>query len=245
MVLTARPLASKIGTICLCKGRLQTRNFKHALSISISEGSKRRASSDALTISEAGLPGVALTQSNKSYPFSKAIVCSTSLTPFERKLGLMGNVNKKLIATSKNQEFHSLFKRKHPDSVRPLSVLKVELYTNPARTTTNVFTGVLMGVRRNGTETSFRLRAIVERIGVEQKFNVFSPMIKNITVIKRAGDREGVINGKPLIRRPRRNKLFYLREHPQKMPDVRKVIKAVATAREEKSAGRYQSLERL
>jgi len=67
-------------------------------------------------------------------------------------------------------------------------------------------------------------------VGVEMKFNVFSPVIKNITVIKRAGDLTGAINGKPVIRKPRRAKLFYLRDHPQKMPDIRKISKAVISA---------------
>ncbi|OAV90598.1 hypothetical protein PTTG_05042 [Puccinia triticina 1-1 BBBD Race 1] len=166
----------------------------------------------------------------RSYPFSEAVTSSPTPIPYDQKLGLMGNVEKKLISSCVNQEFHNLFRKNHPDSIRPLSVIKVESYTNAARTTTNVFTGILMAVRRRGTETSFRLRTILERVGVEMKFNVFSPVIKNITVIKRAGDLTGAINGKPVIRKPRRAKLFYLRDHPQKMPDIRKISKAVISA---------------
>ncbi|EFP82268.1 uncharacterized protein PGTG_07665 [Puccinia graminis f. sp. tritici CRL 75-36-700-3] len=172
----------------------------------------------------------------RSYPFSEAVTSSPEHIPYDQKLGLMGNVEKKLISSCVNQEFHNLFRKNHPDSIRPLSVVKVESYTNAARTSSNVFTGILMAVRRRGTETSFRLRTILERVGVEMKFNVFSPVIKNITVIKRAGDLTGAINGKPVIRKPRRAKLFYLRDHPQKMPDIRKISKAVIAAQNREGA---------
>ncbi|PLW33776.1 hypothetical protein PCANC_16264 [Puccinia coronata f. sp. avenae] len=167
----------------------------------------------------------------RAYPFSEAVISSPKAIPYEQQLGLMGNVEKKLISSGVNQEFHNFFRKNHPDSVRPLSIIRVESYTNAARTTSNVFTGVLMAVRRRGTETSFRLRTILERVGVEMKFSVFSPVIKNISVIKRAGDLAGAINGKPVIRKPRRAKLFYLRHHPEKMPDIRKISKAVTSTR--------------
>lgn len=172
------------------------------------------------------------TRTTNVYPFSEAVISSPKPIAYDSKLGLMGNVEKKLISTCANQEFHNLFRKNHPESIRPLSIVKVESYTNAARTTTNVFTGVLMAVKRRGPETSFRLRTILEKVGVEMKFNVFSPIIKNITVIKRAGDLSGSINGKPLIRKPRRAKLFYLRHHPEKMPDIRKISKAVMSAQD-------------
>ncbi|MBW0479352.1 hypothetical protein O181_019067 [Austropuccinia psidii MF-1] len=170
-------------------------------------------------------------QPMKSYPFSEATLSSSEAIAHDPKLGLMGNVQKKLISTCVNQEFYKLFQKNHPESIRPLSIIRVETYANPARTATSIFTGVLMAVRRRGTETSFRLRAVLEKVGIEMKLNVFSPMIKNITVIKAAGDLAGSINGKPMIRKPRRAKLFYLRKHPQKSPDIRKITKAVAAAK--------------
>ncbi|KAH9444492.1 hypothetical protein MJO28_013470 [Puccinia striiformis f. sp. tritici] len=183
-------------------------------------------------------PGPSSSSTGRSYPFSGAVTSSPKPIPYDQKLGLMGNVEKKLISGCVNQEFHNLFRKNHPESVRPLSVIKVESYTNVARTTSNVFTGILMAVRRRGTETSFRLRTILERVGVEMKFNVFSPVIKSITVIKRAGDLTGAINGKPVIRKPRRAKLYYLRDHPQKMPDIRKISKAVLAAQNREEADR-------
>ncbi|KAG0150790.1 hypothetical protein CROQUDRAFT_87625 [Cronartium quercuum f. sp. fusiforme G11] len=163
----------------------------------------------------------------KSYPFSDCVTSSSDATRLDPTIGLMQTIQKKLISTSVNTEFHSLFQKNHPNALRPLSVVQVESYTNSSRTTTNMFTGVLMAVRRRGMETSFRLRCLIERVGIEVKFNVFSPMIKNIVVVKRSGETMGS-KGRMMIRKPRRAKLFYLRDQPQKLPDIRKIIKAVA-----------------
>ncbi|EGG04084.1 uncharacterized protein MELLADRAFT_37635 [Melampsora larici-populina 98AG31] len=136
-------------------------------------------------------------------------------------------IQKKFISTSVNTEFHSLFQKNHPNALRPLSIIQVESYTNSSRTSTSLFTGVLMAVKRRGTETSFRLRCLIERVGIEIKFNVFSPMIKNIIVVKRSGEIDDK-RGKMMIQKPRRAKLFYLRDQPQKLPDIKKIIKAVS-----------------
>lgn len=163
----------------------------------------------------------------KSYPFSDSVKITNESIPTDSTIGLMQMIQKKLISTSVNTEFHSLFKKNHPNALRPLSIIQVESYTNSSRTSTNLFTGVLMAVKRRGTETSFRLRCLIERVGIEIKFNVFSPMIKNIIVVKRSGEIDDR-RGKMLIQKPRRAKLFYLRDQPQKLPDIKKIIKAVS-----------------
>lgn len=66
-----------------------------------------------------------------------------------------------------------------------------------------------MGIRHKGPDTSFVLRNVVHRTGVEMRFFVGSPEIKEVKVITRAGE-----NG---VRRMRRAKLTYLREDPSKM----------------------------
>ncbi|KAH9824676.1 translation protein SH3-like domain-containing protein [Melampsora americana] len=164
----------------------------------------------------------------KSYPFSDSVSITEEKIPKEPRIGLMQMIQKKLIFTSSNQEFQTLFKKNHPNSIRPLSILQVESYTNLNKTNTNLFTGVLMGIKRNGIETSFRLRCLIERVGIEIKFNLFSSMIKNIKVVKRSGEIDHQKRGKMLIPKPRRSKLYYLRDQPKKLPDIQKIIKTVS-----------------
>ena len=78
------------------------------------------------------------------------------------------------------------------------------------------FSGVLVSIRRRGVDTSFVLRNIISRTGVEMQFFVNSPHLKDIKVVSRpagnAGKTEGV--------RVRRAKLFYLRDSPDKMTAI-------------------------
>jgi large subunit ribosomal protein L19 len=68
------------------------------------------------------------------------------------------------------------------------------------------FTGVLIAVRRRGQDTSFRLRNVIQRTGVEMQFFANSPSLKEIKVVRT-----------PPGGRMRRAKLFYLRDSPDKM----------------------------
>lgn len=61
----------------------------------------------------------------------------------------------------------------------------------------------MIAVRRRGIDTSFRLRTVVGRVGVEQVFKLFAPNIKAIRVLHR-----GAVRG----RRYRRAKLYFTRE---------------------------------
>ena len=73
----------------------------------------------------------------------------------------------------------------------------------PNRTTTSSFAGHLIAVRRRGIDTSFRLRTVIQRIGVEQVFKLFNPNIRKVRVLHR-----GPLRGK----RYRRAKLYYTRK---------------------------------
>ena len=64
------------------------------------------------------------------------------------------------------------------------------------------FEGVVLGRRNRGLNSSFIVRKISSGIGVERTFQLFSPLISKIEVIRR-GD-------------VRRSKLFYLRERSGK-----------------------------
>lgn len=68
------------------------------------------------------------------------------------------------------------------------------------------FTGVLLSIRRRGPDTSFILRNIIQRTGVEMQFFVNSPHLKDVKLVQ-----------KPPKGRMRRAKLFYLRDSPEQM----------------------------
>ncbi|KAL1916777.1 mitochondrial 54S ribosomal protein bL19m [Calcarisporiella thermophila] len=93
----------------------------------------------------------------------------------------------------------ALFHRSNPDRVLPGSVLVVESYLSLARNTTNSFVGILTSIRRKGVDTCFTLRNHILKTGVEVRFSLYSPLLKDIRVVQRAA-------------KSRRAKLYYLRE---------------------------------
>lgn len=99
--------------------------------------------------------------------------------------------------------------------------MSVVSYTSPARTTTSVFSGVLMGVRRRGIDTAFRLRNVIAKVGMEVDFKVLSPLIKEIRVVKRA-------DGKSGLRNLGRAKAGYLRDRPGAMSQIASALKTAS-----------------
>lgn len=127
-----------------------------------------------------------------------------------RGRGLMAHINKSLPTPNARQLIETLFSRRHPDRLQPGSVITVHLTQQPT-----LFSGVLISVRHKGPATSFTLRNVVNRIGTELTFFVGSPHLKKIDIIQRAGSGGGKIG-----RRMRRNKLYYLRDSPEKMSAI-------------------------
>ena len=80
------------------------------------------------------------------------------------------------------------------------------------------FSGVLISVRRRGPDTSFVLRNVVQRTGVEMQFFVNSPHVKEFVVVSRAGG--SAADGKKKRKGFRRAKLFYLRDSPERMTAI-------------------------
>jgi large subunit ribosomal protein L19 len=124
----------------------------------------------------------------------------------------MAYLQQTLPSTEKQTIIGTLFSRNHPDRVRPGSVLTVSLTHAPTS-----FSGVLISVRRRGPDTSFVLRNVVQRTGVEMQFFVNSPHVKEIAVVSRAGS---AVDGKKKRKGLRKAKLFYLRDYPERMTSV-------------------------
>jgi hypothetical protein len=92
--------------------------------------------------------------------------------------GLMAYFQQTLPSTEKQKIIGTLFSRTHPERVRPGSVLTVNLTHAPT-----TFSGVLISVRCRGPDTSFVLRNVVQRTGVESKCSSLStrPMSRKST----------------------------------------------------------------
>ncbi|MFQ5702082.1 MAG: 50S ribosomal protein L19 [Acidobacteriota bacterium] len=78
---------------------------------------------------------------------------------------------------------------------------------------TQVFQGVVTGIRGGGLQRTFTVRKVSARIGVERIFPIHSPMIGKIEVVQRA--------------KTRRSKLYYLRERVGKAARLRAVRDAI------------------
>jgi large subunit ribosomal protein L19 len=148
----------------------------------------------------------AASKSQQPYPFS-----STALTPdvhhipptpsLRQGKGLMEYLQQTLPTPDKREVLRRLFNRNSPARLLPGSIVTVLSEQAPTS-----FTGVLLAIRRRGQDTSFRVRNIIQRTGVEMQFFPNSPGLKEIKLIR-----------KPPKGRMRRAKLFYLRDSPEKM----------------------------
>lgn len=152
--------------------------------------------------------------SSKPYPYSTNAILLPSPIPqpttsLLNGKGLMAQLNKTLPSEEKQKLLATLFSRRHPKRLLPGCVITVTLTHAPT-----TFTGVLLSIRRRGPATSFILRNVIQRTGVEMQFFVNSPHLKDIQVMQKAGG--GGREGKGM----RRAKLFYLRYSPEKMSQI-------------------------
>ena len=147
--------------------------------------------------------------SQTAYPFSKTAlippVPEAPVTPaLQKGKGLMEFVNKTLVTPEKRQIVETLFSRRSSKQLLPGSIVSVTQTQAPVQ-----FTGVLIAIRRRGFNTSFRLRNVLNRTGVEMQFFVNSPHLKDIKLVR-----------PPPGGRMRRAKLYYLRDAPDKMSQL-------------------------
>ncbi|KAJ6599293.1 translation protein SH3-like domain-containing protein [Mycena vulgaris] len=145
----------------------------------------------------------------KPYPFSKTAIIRPEPyvappAPLKQGKGLMPYLLKSLPTPEKQQMLRSLFSRGSSKQLYPGSIITVTADHAPM-----TFTGVLLSIRRRGPDTSFIVRNIIQRTGVEMQFFVNSPHLKEIKLLQR-----------PPTGRMRRAKLYYLRDAPDKMSSL-------------------------
>ena len=106
----------------------------------------------------------------------------------------------------------ALFAKHQPSRIATGSLLR--LTYRPSRSTlmATSFTGVLLGVRRSSGDPTIIVRGVIDGVGVEQIFCVFSPLLEKIDVLKAAPGKST-------------RKLYRLREHPA---EILKLQKAAA-----------------
>jgi len=171
----------------------------------------------AQTRSMATLP----TPSPTVYPYnSKAIIIPAPSEPPTPGLlkgkGLMAHLRETLLPSDRTLRLlQTLFAHRSPSRLLPGAIVHLSLKRAPF-----TFSGVVIDIRRRGVETSFVLRNVVQRTGVEMRFFIASDNITDIRISRRADGKDG--------RRERRAKLYYLRDDPVKMNAISSGAKRAA-----------------
>ncbi|KAF9438058.1 hypothetical protein BGZ76_009930 [Entomortierella beljakovae] len=136
-----------------------------------------------------------------TYTAPASVTVPTQFKPNTRGQGLMQLISKEEIARLGADGRTNLFKKSHPDCLRPGDVVLVETLNSMSTDKTSTFVGVLIAMDRRGLHSNLTVRNVILKVGVEMKYMLYSPLIKSIRVMKRG---EGF----------RRAKLFYLRDSP-------------------------------
>ncbi|KAE8218076.1 hypothetical protein CF319_g7973 [Tilletia indica] len=162
---------------------------------------------------------------------------ANGLTPLQRGSqpntifkGVIPRVHQALRAQlDPSQSRTALVDRQSVEQLPPGSVLTIETWTSTAQRGSTSFSGVLIAIRRRGLATSLVLRTLVaNKLGVEMRFSLYSPLIKQIKVVARAE----ASKRQQGLRRTRRAKLYYLRRDDRRLNAVAGMVKAQRQAEE-------------
>ncbi|SPO31841.1 related to 50S ribosomal protein L19 [Ustilago trichophora] len=208
--------------------------------------STTKASTEAAAAASSS-KSAAESQRSAVYPFSSAALIPEVPAFVSTKKGITPPPAPKTIFDAVMPRVHSelrarydpgnrltkLFDRKSADRIPSGSVLIVESWTTPLKTNFSSFSGVLIAVRRRGVSTSFVLRNLVQKLGVEMRFNLYSPLLKDVRVIQKAEAGKNDKSGK--LRRTRRAKLYYLRKDDRRLAGIGNVIKQQRLQEEKKA----------
>lgn len=148
-------------------------------------------------------------QLKAAYPFSESVIFPTQQLVAKAKdkpWSVMDRVNQSLILPS-TSSFRNLFRKGSPERIPEGSIISVESFTGGSSpstcNSTSSFAGVLMAVKRRhqGVDDAFTVRASVGKpgVGTEVRFDVNSPWIKNIKVLRKNEDFRWVLQQKSAI----------------------------------------------
>ena len=156
--------------------------------------------------------------------------------------GVMQRVDSQLtMERDPDERIARLFSRRSPDCIPPGSIVMVESYLNSSKTSTTTFAGVLIAVRRAGIATTFLLRTIAHKLGVEMRYHAYSPMIKEIKVLQAAN----ADKRQPGLTRTRRAKLYYMRRNDdRRVLSVANVVKQYRAAQMQEHKSSTESRKR-
>jgi len=96
--------------------------------------------------------------------------------------------------------------RRNPRSVKVGDILRVTFKSG------DPFSGVCLGIRLRGIDTSFLLRNQLTRVGVEMWIKVFSPNVQSVEIVQRTKKRK------------RRARLYYMRKPEHDMGSVENIV---------------------
>ncbi|KAJ2819535.1 hypothetical protein IWW50_005423 [Coemansia erecta] len=147
-----------------------------------------------------------LARDSQSYIVPKMQFEKPMIKPEEKRPNVMKVIEREAIARADVDGRSKMFVRRAAPKNRMCAgdIVYVETINSTSDPSlTSSFTGVCIAIYRRGIDTSFILRNIVQKVGVEMRYMAYSPLVKRIEILQKA---QGI----------RRAKLFYLRENPGK-----------------------------
>lgn len=99
-----------------------------------------------------------------------------------------------------------MFDPKNPDGAKAGDIILATFKTGEP------FSGVAMSIKWRGPHTSVLLRNQLTRVGTEMDIKVFSPLVQSMEIAQKAA------------KRPRRARLYYLRQPKHDMGSVQKIV---------------------
>ncbi|KAJ1728741.1 hypothetical protein LPJ72_005324 [Coemansia sp. Benny D160-2] len=140
--------------------------------------------------------------------------------PQEKRPNVLKVIERESIARADVDGRAKLFVRRAVPSKRMCAgdVVFVETRNSMSESSgTTSFAGVCIAIYRRGIDTSFILRNVVQKTGVEVRFMAYSPLVKRIEILQKGSGY-------------RRAKLFYLRHNPGKTFQLKALKKMAQSA---------------
>lgn len=105
-----------------------------------------------------------------------------------------------------------LFARNSPSLISTGSLVRLTYRASRNSPSPVTFIGVLLAVRRSPGNPTILVRGLIDEVGVEQVFCIFSPLLEHIEVLKSPAKRSG-------------RKLYCLRDKPAEILELQKAVR--------------------